>query len=108
MAASRRCPRADAPELEGACCPEGVRWATRTPRLPMMKGQTAANHVEAVRDAAEVSGGSALVAARLARLEQEVADGVRDARSLVVFPRDLVARAVVTFPPDAFGPAEPW
>ena len=48
------------------------------------------------------------IAARHARLESEVAQGRRDARSLVVIPRELARAAKLTFPKDAFGKAQPW
>ena len=47
-------------------------------------------------------------AERLARFEAEVADGKRDARSLVAIPKDLAKRATVEFPKDAFGCPEDW
>lgn len=75
--------------------------------MPRMKARLQALPATAAVAALPL-GGSPLVAARLAQLEQEVADGVRDARSLVAFPQDMVARAVVTFPTEAFGPAKPW
>lgn len=55
-----------------------------------------------------VPSGSTIVAARLAKLEAEVVAGTRDARSLVAFPVELVKRATVTFPEEAFGPPRPW
>jgi transcriptional regulator with XRE-family HTH domain len=41
------------------------------------------------------------------RLLQEVADGERDARSLMLIP-DSIAKAPAVFPQDAFGPPEEW
>lgn len=48
------------------------------------------------------------LARRHAALEIQVAVGVRDARSLVVFSSDFAARAYISFPKDAFGEAAPW
>ena len=48
-------------------------------------------------------GGSEYVARRLAKLEAEVLAGKRSAQSLVAVPRELAARATVTFPDNAFG-----
>lgn len=52
--------------------------------------------------------GCMVVAQRHAQLEVEVAAGLRDARSLVVFSADMVKRAALTFPEEPFGPPKPW
>lgn len=52
--------------------------------------------------------GCMVVAQRHAQLEAEVAAGLRDARSLVAFSADLVKRAKLAFPEEAFGPPKPW
>ncbi len=45
---------------------------------------------------------------QLKRFENEVAAGVRDARSLVAIPADMAQRATLTFPKDAFGEPQAW
>lgn len=58
--------------------------------------------------ASEARAGAKLVAERLARLEAEVAAGVRDARSLVLIPRELAVRAELSFPKDPYGAPQDW
>lgn len=52
--------------------------------------------------------GSPVVAARLARLEAEVAAGTRDPRTLILIPRSMAIAATLEFPQDPFGPPQPW
>ena len=49
-----------------------------------------------------------VLAARHARLEAEVTQGRRDARSLVSIPHNLATTATLVFPKDAFGKVRPW
>ena len=63
---------------------------------------------DAVADAEDARGGSAVVSARLAKLEAEVAAGIRSAASLVAVPRELVLKAELHFPVDAFGEPQDW
>lgn len=51
---------------------------------------------------------SDVVAERLARMEAEVAAGVRDARSLVLIPREIAVSAELSFPKDPYGVPEDW
>lgn len=60
------------------------------------------------RSTAEQGAGLDAVAQRLARVGAEVATGLRDSRSLIAIPAEAAKRATLTFPKDAFGPAEPW
>lgn len=62
--------------------------------------------VAAAGSRSQVSGDA--VAARHVRLESEVAQGRRDARSLVSIPRELARSARLTFQKDSFGKAQPW
>lgn len=48
------------------------------------------------------------IAAKHARLDQQVARGERDAASLAVIPRALAQTATLTFPTNAFGSAKSW
>lgn len=52
--------------------------------------------------------GSDVVAERLARLEAEVVAGLRDARSLVLIPREMAVRAKLSFPKDPYGVPKDW
>lgn len=61
-----------------------------------------------LRAAAKATAAGKCCAERLARFEAEVADGKRDARSLVAIPADLAKRASVAFPKDAFGQPQDW
>lgn len=45
---------------------------------------------------------------RKLRLELQVARGIRSAGTLVLIPKDLVLRATLTFPSNAFGEPQPW
>lgn len=62
--------------------------------------------VAATGSRSQISGDA--VAARHARLESEVGQGRRDARSLVSIPRELARSARLTFQKDSFGKAQPW
>lgn len=62
--------------------------------------------VAAAGSRSHVSGDAA--AARHVRLESEVAQGRRDARSLVSIPRELARSARLTFQKDSFGKPQPW
>lgn len=53
-------------------------------------------------------GGADVVAERLARLEAEVAAGIRDARSLVLIPREVALSAELCFPKNPYGAPEDW
>jgi len=57
---------------------------------------------------AAVDSSADVLAQRHAALEAQVVAGTRDARSLVAVPAELVTRARLTFPKDAFGKAKPW
>jgi len=46
--------------------------------------------------------------ARKTELEAEVAQGVRDARTLVAIPVDLARDSTLAFPPDPFGKPASW
>lgn len=48
------------------------------------------------------------LAERHARLEAQVASGLRDARSLVAIPAELARNSKVTWPKNAFGKPKPW
>lgn len=49
-----------------------------------------------------------VVASRKVKLEKEVTQGLRDARSLLAIPAELARDSATHFPPDAFGKPEPW
>lgn len=52
--------------------------------------------------------GQDAIEVRKAKLEAEVARGLRDARTLVSIPVDLARNSTVRFPRNAFGEPEPW
>jgi hypothetical protein len=58
--------------------------------------------------ASEAKLGAEIIAERLARFEAEVAAGVRDARTLVLIPRECVVRAELSFPKDPYGAPQDW
>lgn len=49
-----------------------------------------------------------VVTSRKAKLEEEVARGLRGARSLVAIPAELARRSMTRFPAEAFGEPQPW
>lgn len=59
-------------------------------------------------DSQLLASGAEVVVERLERLEAEVAAGIRDARSLVLIPREIAARAELTFPENPYGAPQDW
>lgn len=48
------------------------------------------------------------IEARKAKLEAEVAQGIRDARTLVAIPAGMARTSTLVFPPLPFGKPVPW